>query len=233
MKATKRLFVTITIALLLTPILTAVASEDFKMIIGDTVYVDPPTHKSIEQLSNKTTHTVVKGDTLYSLSRIYNTTVDELQRVNQLHSTLIIIGQTLKLPNGDVSNKIQVASTNPVKQVNQQKKEEPASSSVASSPNEQPTKTLQMEATAYTAYCEGCSGITKTGINLRKNPNLKVIAVDPNVIPLGSKVYVEGYGEAIAGDIGGAIKGNKIDVFIPTTAEAYSWGRRTVTVTIY
>ena len=66
-----------------------------------------------------------------------------------------------------------------------------------------------MTATAYTAYCNGCSGITTTGINLRANPNLKVIAVDPSVIPLGSKVWVEGYGYAVAGDTGGAIKGKE------------------------
>ena len=66
-----------------------------------------------------------------------------------------------------------------------------------------------MTATAYTAHCNGCSGITATGINLRANPNLKVIAVDPSVIPLGSKVWVEGYGYAVAGDTGGAIKGNE------------------------
>lgn len=87
-----------------------------------------------------------------------------------------------------------------------------------------------MTATAYTAYCAGCSGITRTGIDLRSNPNLKVIAVDPSIIPLGSKVHVEGYGDAIAGDTGGAIKGNIIDIFMPTKEQALSWGRRTVKV---
>ena len=74
-------------------------------------------------------------------------------------------------------------------------------------------KTIFMKSTAYTADCSGCSGVTATGINLKKNPNTKVIAVDPNVIPLGTKVHVDGYGYAIAGDTGGAIRGNKIDVF--------------------
>ncbi|CAM3642527.1 3D domain-containing protein [Aeromicrobium ponti] len=91
---------------------------------------------------------------------------------------------------------------------------------------------LTMEATAYTANCEGCSGITATGINLKENPNQKVISVDPNVIPLGTKVHVEGYGEAIAGDTGGAIKGNKIDIFIPSKEDAINFGRQTVKVTI-
>ncbi|WP_054710838.1 peptidoglycan-binding protein [Bacillus sp. JCM 19041] len=93
-------------------------------------------------------------------------------------------------------------------------------------------KTMQMEATAYTAYCNGCSGVTRTGIDLRANPNQKVVAVDPAVIPLGSRVYVEGYGEAIAGDTGGAIKGHKIDLFVQTKDEAFSFGRRQVTVTV-
>ncbi len=93
-------------------------------------------------------------------------------------------------------------------------------------------KTITMEATAYTASCTGCSGITRTGINLKSNPNQKVIAVDPNVIPLGSKVYVEGYGTAIAGDTGGDIKGNRIDVFIPHRPDALNFGRRTVKVTV-
>lgn len=67
---------------------------------------------------------------------------------------------------------------------------------------------------------------------MKKNPGLKVIAVDPKVIPLGSKVWVEGYGNAIAGDTGGAIKGNKIDVFIPTQSQALKWGRKNVKIKI-
>ena len=63
-----------------------------------------------------------------------------------------------------------------------------------------------MRATAYTAYCEGCSGITANGTDIRSNPNLKVIAVDPRVIPLGTKVWVEGYGEAIVADTGELLK---------------------------
>src|SRR5690625_2200661 len=95
------------------------------------------------------------------------------------------------------------------------------------------SKVLTMEATAYGPDCSGCSGVSATGMNLKSSPAPKVIAVDPSVIPLGSRVWVEGYGEAIAGDTGGAIKGNKIDVLFPTEAEAASkWGRRTVQVKI-
>jgi uncharacterized protein YabE (DUF348 family) len=93
-------------------------------------------------------------------------------------------------------------------------------------------KEFYVTATAYTAECNGCSGITATGINLRSNPNLKVIAVDPGVIPLGSKVWVEGYGYAVAGDTGGAIKGKKIDLHVPTKSDAYKFGRRQVKIKI-
>lgn len=94
------------------------------------------------------------------------------------------------------------------------------------------TREITVKATAYTASCEGCSGITKTGINIKDNPNKKVIAVDPSVIPLGSKVYVEGFGEAIAADTGGAIKGNRIDIFIPSKQDAIDFGVKKLKVTI-
>jgi uncharacterized protein YabE (DUF348 family) len=98
----------------------------------------------------------------------------------------------------------------------------------------EPIKEITVTSTAYHAYCKGCSGTTRTGINLRENPHLKVIAVDPSVIPLGTKVYVEGYGYALAADTGGAIKGYKIDVFIPDKKKVYNWGvKRNVKVKIY
>nr|WP_263324437.1 LysM peptidoglycan-binding domain-containing protein [Neobacillus sp. Marseille-Q6967] len=111
----------------------------------------------------------------------------------------------------------------------------PAQSTTAAeeaAPAEEGSKTITVTATAYTANCEGCSGITSTGVDLKANPDAKVISVDPNVIPLGTKVYVEGYGYATAADTGGAIKGNIIDIFIPTEEAALQWGRKEVKVTI-
>jgi len=93
-------------------------------------------------------------------------------------------------------------------------------------------KEFYVTATAYTAHCNGCTGKTATGLDLRANPNLKVIAVDPSVIPLGSKVWVEGYGYAVAGDTGGAIKGNRIDLHVPTKSDAYNFGRRKVKIKV-
>lgn len=99
-------------------------------------------------------------------------------------------------------------------------------------PSNDSIKEITMSATGYTAKCAGCSGITATGIDLNSNPNAKVVAVDPSVIPLGSRVWVSGYGEAIAGDTGGAIKGNRIDLHFPTKEAALGFGRGTVTVKI-
>lgn len=93
-------------------------------------------------------------------------------------------------------------------------------------------KEITVDSSAYTLNFAHCKGITATGINLKKNPNQKVISVDPKVIKLGSKVYVPGYGYAIAGDTGGSIKGNKIDVFIPSQKAAQQWGRKKVKIQI-
>ena len=86
-----------------------------------------------------------------------------------------------------------------------------------------------------TAYCpcklccgENADGYTYTGVPARRG----VIAVDPRVIPLGTRVYVDGYGFAVAADIGSAIKGNRIDVCYDTHQEALKWGVRTVKVYI-
>ncbi|PEK99733.1 LysM peptidoglycan-binding domain-containing protein [Bacillus sp. AFS017336] len=120
----------------------------------------------------------------------------------------------------------------PKESVSKPKVNVPAPKKEVSKPKATSKKVVTVEATAYTASCKGCSGITATGINLKKNPNMKVISVDPNLIPLGSKVYVEGYGEAIAGDTGGAIKGHRIDVFVANKQDAINFGRKQVKVTI-
>lgn len=85
---------------------------------------------------------------------------------------------------------------------------------------------INVRATGYTGFDAGCNGITASGTVAKKG----VIAVDPRVIPLGTKVYVPGYGVAVAEDTGGAIKGNKIDLCYNTKSEAFSWGVRNVTL---
>ncbi|BCC47511.1 hypothetical protein bcgnr5378_19660 [Bacillus cereus] len=96
---------------------------------------------------------------------------------------------------------------------------------------------LTVVATAYTADPSengtyGGRVLTAMGHDLTANPDMRIIAVDPKIIPLGSKVWVEGYGEAIAGDTGSAIKGNRIDVLMGSKSKAMNWGRQTVKVKI-
>lgn len=96
----------------------------------------------------------------------------------------------------------------------------------------QNVQTVSVTSTAYSPDCIGCTGITYTGINLKSNPDKKVIAVDPSVIPLGSTVIVPGYGKAIAGDIGSDIKGNRIDVALPNKQQALNYGVQSVRVKV-
>lgn len=163
--------------------------------------------------ASASTYTVKSGDTLYRISSKHGMSVNTLMRLNGLSGSLIYPGQALKVS----GNAVQVSKPN---------------TESASKPAPSATREMTVRATAYTAYCNGCSGITATGINLKANPDKKVIAVDPKVIPLGTKVWVEGYGEAIAGDTGGAIKGNRIDVFIPNKSRALQWGSKNVKVKI-
>ncbi|MEH7224117.1 LysM peptidoglycan-binding domain-containing protein [Bacillus sp. JJ1566] len=203
-------------------------------------------------------YTVEQGDTLWDIAREHQVTVSQLQEWNQIHTDpdLIHPGLNLLIFEGvkataavTVETPAQSVAAAPKETTNAAPVVETQKETVATAPATKATNTntaavpatetsntgskvIVVEATAYTATCEGCSGITSTGINLLENPNAKVISVDPSVIPLGSKVHVEGYGEAIAGDTGGAIKGNKIDVFIPSKQEAINFGRKQVKVTV-
>jgi len=73
------------------------------------------------------------------------------------------------------------------------------------------------------------TGITATGVPV----GWGVVAVDPAVIPLGTRLTIPGYGEGVAADTGGAVRGAVIDLWFPSIAQARAWGRRTVTVTLH
>ena len=99
-----------------------------------------------------------------------------------------------------------------------------ATSAVAHAGAEQTAYRLKVDAVAY-----HLPGNTALGIPVRKG----VVAVDPRLIPLGTKLHVPGYGASIAADVGYAIKGRIIDVWMPSDAAARAWGRRTVVITVY
>jgi 3D (Asp-Asp-Asp) domain-containing protein len=175
------------------------------------------------KLEQKKIYTVKQGDTIWNIAKVHQVSVKQLKKWNKLSSNIIRPGKKLLIYD-DISKEtltIKPSSTT-VKKVSKPIVQTPKKS----------TKVITVKATAYTASCKGCTGITKTGFNLKANPNKKIIAVDPTVIPLGTIVHVEGYGKAIAADIGGAIKGKRIDVFIPTKKAAINFGVKRLKVTI-
>ncbi|MEH6908492.1 MULTISPECIES: 3D domain-containing protein [Neobacillus] len=167
-------------------------------------------------LAASNTYKVKSGDSLYRIAKTYKISVNTLKQWNNLKSNTIHPNQKLKITSSTVSKPA------PKKSV----------TTTSKSTKLKVVKTITVSATAYTANCKRCSGITAIGLNLKKNPKLKVISVDPKVIKLGTKVYVEGYGYAIAGDTGGAMRGKKIDIFVPSYKKAIQWGRKTVKVQI-
>ncbi|MFI8687170.1 3D domain-containing protein [Rossellomorea sp. NPDC077527] len=153
-------------------------------------------------------HNIEEGDILWEIANRYHVSIDEVGTRKQL------------LEEG--------YSVNEESQTEQAVK----SAKTTEKKDDNVVKELDIKATAYTAHCEGCIGITKTGVDLIENPDARVIAVDPSVIPLGSKVYIEGYGYARAEDTGGAIKGNRIDIYMEKEKDALQYGVRDVKVKI-
>jgi 3D (Asp-Asp-Asp) domain-containing protein len=96
-----------------------------------------------------------------------------------------------------------------------------------------PFSTMVVESTAY-CPCEKCCGIYSDGFTATgKDAFTKGVAVDPKVIPLGSKIEIPDYGTVYADDVGGAIKGRKVDVRFKTHQEAREYGRKTIRIRIY
>lgn len=227
------------------------STEKEKVINPLPVTMDQP---KVEQYLPKEENYIVKPtDTLSDIAITNKVSIEDIKEWNDLNTDIIHPGQQLIIINKSESTEevtdVQILADNEiildkksaapnvgqadeaVGHVEPVIEEAPV---VENTPvaSEEATKEITVTATAYTASCPGCSGITATGINIKDNPDKKVISVDPSVIPLGSEVYVEGYGYAVAADTGGAIKGNRIDVFIPEQQDAINWGKQQVEVKI-
>lgn len=203
------------------------------------------------KVSREETYTIKNGDTLSHIAATFGVTVQDIKEWNKLSSDLIQPNDKLSILTNQSANTsdsqpaaepakqaaVQEDAENQEAQPEQPAKEEapvqaePVQEENASEPDTAANE-LSVRSTGYTASCEGCSGITATGVDLKANPDAMVIAVDPTVIPLGSKVYVEGYGYATAADTGGAIKGNKIDLFFANEEDAVNWGVKQVNVKV-
>ncbi|WP_313428311.1 LysM peptidoglycan-binding and 3D domain-containing protein [Siminovitchia terrae] len=232
--------------------------KSWNNLSSDLIFPNQQLHISADAAVNKEkniddVYIVKSGDSLWKISQKYGVQVHELKAWNKLSTDLIHPGQKLAVKGDPVPAQTEAVNTPSQQPAPPEQSQEPAPKQTqepapkqsqepapeqAQEPVEKETSAssggneMTVTATAYTAYCNGCSGVTATGIDLRENPGQKVIAVDPSVIPLGSKVQVEGYGTAIAGDTGGAIKGNKIDIFVPSKSEAMNFGVKKVKIKV-
>ncbi len=131
----------------------------------------------------------------------------------------------------EVVEQTQPAEETVVETQPEQPAEEPAEEEAAQTSSSENGRWMSVEATAYSRNQPVLSNHTFTGIDLRENS--RVIAVDPDVIPLGSTIYVPGYGEYIAGDTGGAIIGNRIDIHFESLDSAIQFGRQNIDVQVF
>lgn len=175
-----------------------------------------------------------EGAIISSKEVITDTLLDEVSTENEYEFLKNKVQNEEQIANDDADN---VSETNDVKLVKYRDLAE-------NNPPAEYSQKIEVTATAY-CLCKKCCGKspenpnygnTHSGLKIVPGSGIKVIAVDPNVIPLNTKVYVEGlngawdYGYAIAADTGSAIKELKIDLYMDTHTEALEWGRRKVNV---
>ena len=193
-------------------------------------------------------YTIKWGDTLSVISEATGASLDTLVQVNEIQdANLIYPGTVLRfsadqkevsVDNGTEEHSYRVQNNNEVKEVEKSEATTPATpateatetTQAAAASSNQGGYYLTVEATAYSYNEAGLSNYTADGTNLINDP--QVIAVDPNVIPLGSYVEIPGYGIFRAADTGGAIYGNRIDVHLVNLNDVYNFGRRTITIRV-
>ncbi|WP_235960528.1 3D domain-containing protein [Paenibacillus silvestris] len=175
-------------------------------LVANTSAVEPETTTTTATVPPTTQYQVNRGDTLFKIARDFEVDVNDLMTANGIGDPRgLTIGQTLKIPSGGT----ETAATNTQPKIIK--------------------KVINTTLTAYTAGFESTGkkashptyGITFSGLKAKEG---RTIAVDPAVIPLGSTVFIEGIGIRKAEDIGSAIRGSRIDVFMNDLSQAQEFG---------
>ncbi|WP_052807306.1 3D domain-containing protein [Risungbinella massiliensis] len=178
------------------------------------------THAEVNNTNKVQTVTVQKGDTLYELSKKYGVSLEAMVTENQIKDPAKIqIGQKLKVPALNTTSKSSKSqpNTNDESSTNIQSKQNKSTQQI---PSINRGKNLGLF--TITALSVGDSSANKSGLII---PGVTV-GVDPQVIPVGSRIYIESVGYRIAQDVGGAIKGKQITLFFANEADAKEFGGR-------
>lgn len=210
--------------------------------ILEPVSLDDEVKMTKEEPDNTVKYIVETGDTLVNIATAFEVEVSELTKWNEslASDSHLQIGELIEIetdldpetikPKKLTWEKEETVKNEAVLPEPKQETETAAIEETNTSVANESAETVTVVATAYSRNQPSLTNITAMGIDLSENP--QVIAVDPNVIPLGTKVYVEGYGEAIAGDTGSAIIGNRVDLHMESMDESFAWGIKEVELTI-
>jgi uncharacterized protein YabE (DUF348 family) len=195
------------------------APDSFARISTVSTDVPFPVHERPDGTLRKGARRVVKHGTPGSVMRVYRSlVVGGVEGPSTLTAETVVhkpVAQIVAVGTGDGSTRRQLAVAQvPAKLVRASK--------------EPDGRRVQVVATAYSAEEPGASDGTVLGPHCERG----IIAVDPDVIPLGSHVYVPGYGYAMAADTGGMINGRHVDLCFNSVAEVNSWGKRYLTVIV-
>lgn len=216
---------------------TLVTSPSSEELLLEPVSIEEDQEKTKNEEKITVDYTVESGDTLINIATAFEVDVSELIKWNEhvTNDSPLQIDEVIQIETNLTTETIKPEKLTWETETNEEalpvsNQQDTVIEETSAASSDASTEKMTVVATAYSRNQPSLTNITASGIDLSQNP--QVIAVDPTVIPLGTKVYVEGYGEAIAGDTGSAIIGNRVDLHMDSIDESFKWGIQEVELTI-
>lgn len=216
---------------------TLITSPSSEESLLEPVSIEEDQEKTKNEEKNTVDYTVESGDTLINIATAFEVDVSELIKWNEhvTNDSPLQIDEVIQIETNLTTETIKPEKLTWETETNEEalpvsNQQDTVIEETSAASSDASTEKMTVVATAYSRNQPSLTNITASGIDLSQNP--QVIAVDPTVIPLGTKVYVEGYGEAIAGDTGSAIIGNRVDLHMDSIDESFKWGIQEVELTI-